>query len=216
MPAPPRPDPPTRFCKLVFNGSLEDAVWANVMWLYLTGSGEITVGDLGDLANACAGPYVDNFAPLQSELVSYETCQVVLYSDGETFDSVQPIGSTGERVGGSVLPANVAACISWKIAPHYRGGHPRTYLPGQLEVDLVTRTTWNATYVDALNSAALAFHLQIEDITDIGSGISTVEHGIASFVRDNEWRTPPVFYRIADAIVDSRVDTQRRRLGRDR
>jgi hypothetical protein len=67
-----------------------------------------------------------------------------------------------------------------------------------------------------LNSRANAFHAEVEGYGPIGGGIDTVEHGIISFQADNAWRTPPIFRRIISGRVDSRIDTQRRRLGRDR
>jgi hypothetical protein len=200
----------------VFNGTLGDAAWANVMWLFLTGSGEITHGDLSDLADGCFTAYGDNLMPLVSDSSLLTSCQIVLYETGDVFDATSVGAIAGAGTTGDTMPANVAACISWHIASHYRGGHPRSYLAGIGIASLSSPTTLSGSFLAAANSAAPAFHSDLEALGPIGSGITTVEHGIVSFVVDNDWRSPPVFRRITDGVVDSRVDSQRRRLGRDR
>lgn len=216
MPSGPRPEPPTRFCKLVYHGSFDDAAWTNVMWLFLTGSGEITTANLNDLADACSAAYSDNLLPLASTHVTLSDTQVVLYAGGgDVIEGVASVGGTGVQTG-TYLPANCAVCLSWQIAPHYRGGHPRTYLCGIPYEFVSGSTSINGSGISDYVSAGNAFHADLEAITGVGSGISTVEHGVASFVRDGAWRTPPVFYRIVGCAVDSRLDSQRRRLGSDR
>jgi hypothetical protein len=200
----------------VFTGGYQDALWTNVMWLFLTGSGTITHADIAELAGNCGVAYATNFAPLLDEDWFITSAQVVLYFDGDVFDAVAQSTVNGENASGDRLPANVALAISWGIASHYRGGHPRTYLCGFTSTQLLTTTTFLPATVGFVSDAANAFHTDVEDLGPIGSGITTVEHGIVSFATDGEWRDPPVFRRIQDATVDSRVDTQRRRLGADR
>jgi hypothetical protein len=195
---------------------MDQAIWNNVMWLFLTGSGEITTPELDDLAAACSEAYADNFLPLLSNLTTLEGTQVVLYSAGDAFEGVAGAGGSGSAGSTNNLPANITACVSWNIAPHYRGGHPRTYIPGLRIANVLDNTSWDPTFVSSLTSAGNSFHADLEAISGISSGISTVEHGVASFVRSGDWRDPPVFYRITSCTVDTRIDTQRRRLGRDR
>jgi hypothetical protein len=216
MPTGPRPEIPTRFVRCAFEGAYGTTLWSNVMWLYLTGSGEITVPELNALASAAGNQYATHFGPLLSTAWSISQCKVVLYSSGtDVFEGVGTVGVSGTG-SGIDLPAQVAACITWQIAPHYRGGHPRTYLSGITHDWTVDATTFASSFVGYLTDAAAAFHTGLEAISGISSGISSVEHGVASFVRAKAWRDPPVFYRIAGANVDNRIDTQRRRLGRDR
>lgn len=218
MPAGRRPTPATRQTKLIFSGLHGSVPWNNVMWLYLTGSGEITVPELDDLASACATAYTDNLLQFFGTITSFDRCQIVLYSAGDAFEGTANGGGAGPRVEGNSSKfhsSQVATCISWAIAPHYRGGHPRSYLPAGMTGDRTAPNQWSATFADGVSSAATAFHADLEAISGVSSGITTVEHGVVSFVRDGAWRNPPVFYRIAAAHVDRRVDTQRRRLGQD-
>jgi len=185
------------------------------MWLFLTGSGEITSADLNELADQCYQHYRDYLLLNQSTLSELQNTQVVLYSDGDAFEGNKNSADTGSEIGGEPLPANVALCISWKIHPVYRGGHPRTYVSGIQSDHLASVNSWEATKLTSWQARASQFHDNLEAIGSIGSGIETVEHGVVSFVRAGAWREPPVFYRILDSTVDSRVDTQRRRLGPD-
>lgn len=216
MPTGPRPEPPTRCTKLVYNGTFVDTSWTNVMWLYLTGSGTITTGDLNDLASACATAFGDNLLPQMDTESVHTSTQVVLYGSGDDVLEGHAAGTGTGGVSGNPLPASASIVITWQIAPHYRGGHPRTYLGGMSDAGQLSPSSWGTTFTDNTASAAIGFHNDIEAITGVGTGITTVEHGIVSFVRNDTWRDPPVFYRIAGANCDTRIDTQRRRLGADR
>lgn len=187
------------------------------MWGFATGSGTIVQDDLQDLASACSQAYSDNFMPLLAATSILEFTEVTLYSSGDDArDAFVSTGAAGGVTAGDELPAQVSACISWNIAPHYRGGHPRTYLCGHKSGQRGSSVAWTGAYQLALSSAAVSFHNDFEAIGPIGSGITTVEHGAVSFVSDGEWRDPPLFRRILTGRVDSRIDTQRRRLGPDR
>lgn len=191
------------------------APWANVMWLFATGSGEITTGDLNTLADALHTEYGDAFAPLLSQEWSLDHTKVDLWFDG---DQLQ--GDNSESVVGvqpvDPFPAQVACCISWQLAVHYRGGHPRTYIAGVGVDEANNNTTWQPSFIGFMTTQANLFHAGVEAIGPIGSGISSIEHGVVSFQSAKQWRTPPLFRRIAGGTVDTRIDTQRRRLGRDR
>lgn len=211
----PRPDPPNRTAKLVFTGHAGGAPWVNVMWLYLTGSGEITTGDLNTLAHSCFTEYKNRFLPLLHEYCELQTATVTLYEDGDALNGVYASAQSGSADRGALMPAQVALCISWQIPFAYRGGHPRTYLAGIPFGAMASTNSWEATYLTSANSQAVDFHDELEGLGPIGDGIETVEHGIVSFQKDGAWRTPPLFRRIVTGYVDNRIDTQRRRLGPD-
>ena len=185
------------------------------MWLFLTGDGEITHTVLQDLTDYCFTAYATGFMPILNQFSLLQSAQTTLYGpDDEVVDGY----TTGGTAGGdetSGLPANVAACITWRIAPHYQGGHPRSYMCGISQGAVASSTSFAGTFLTALNSAAVDFHGDLENFASEG-GIETVEHGVVSFILDKEWRDVPVFRRITTAVTDSRIDSQRRRLGRDR
>lgn len=185
------------------------------MWLYLTGSGEITTANLNALATACKSAYVSRFIPELRTEFELQSTTVTLYQDGDSLQGIDGSIVTGTTSTGSATSASIALCISWHIAPSYRGGHPRTYLCGIPTTALASVVSFSAGPLGSFRGRASSFHTDLEAITGVGSGIATVEHGIVSFVRGGEWRVPPVFYRITGSTVDTRIDTQRRRLGRD-
>jgi hypothetical protein len=215
VPDGPRPDPPARSAKVEFVGTYGEAPWVNVMWLRLLGSGDFDNGILHNEANLLFDQYALHFVPLLNVQAELEFARL---SAWDSAGIKQQQSNRPPVQGGKIqesLPASVAACVSWPIGVHYRGGHPRSYLVGGNVVEMDTTRTWVPAFVSAASAAADAFHTGVES-TAPGGDITFVEHGVMSFVRKKLWREPPVFYRIAlGARVDSRIDTQRRRLGPD-
>lgn len=213
MPTGPRPSPPTRSVKVVFTGSLQSAVWQNVMWGFATGSAEIPHSSAQSLSQDLFAAYGNYFLPFLSNSCFLNSCQVVVYGPEDEFVEGFESGATPGGVNDQPAPANVALCISWKVRTSFRGGHSRTYLCGvPVNAELDARL-WGDSVRAAAADAAQSFHNEFEGLTY--TGIESLEHGMMSFVHDKEWRVPPHFFRIYSWAVDGRIDTQRRRLGRD-
>lgn len=215
MPEGRRPDPPNRTIRAAFSGAFGNLPWSNIMWFYATGSGEISSETLVTLANDLFGVYAGAFqSPLSNSWV-FDLVELVLQADPEPLVANSDHVSVQGSNSGVYLPASCAACISWPIAAHYKGGHPRTYLTGIPQSALATAANFSGAWRSDLSDRASQFHTECEALGPY-DGIASLEHGVVSFVRDKLWRTPPVFYRIrSGAYVDGRVDTQRRRLGPD-
>jgi hypothetical protein len=146
---------------------------------------------------------------------AYELASVrAIDNSGETENAVTGVVGTAGGVSQAALSPNVAATISWTIAAHYRGGHPRMYLPGA-PVNAVTAAgsgTWTSTFRDALSAAGSAF---LTSFNEALVGSITEQIGTISFFRNKVARVPPVFYPYEEASVYSRLDSQRRRLGKE-
>jgi hypothetical protein len=183
------------------------------MWLFITGSGEVTQADLNSLVAFCGTKYASRFMPFLSVNTVLRDVHLVLFSPDNEDVAADAATNLAGSVSSAPMPAQVSIGISWSLAVSYRGGHARTYLPGVPASVMDALNTINNTTASGIASAAAGFHTDLEGFT--ASSIPSVEHGIVSFVRAKEWRTPPVFYRIVGAHVDARLDTQRRRLGRD-
>lgn len=199
----------------MFAGSYYDIRWSNVMWLYLTGTGVISNTVRQALCDSLYGKYASKFMPSLFSASILDVCELTVWDSGEATQSITTSAAVPGGVTGVGLPANVAVCITWRIAPHYRGGHPRTYLCGLAQSAMNNGTSITPTLQSTLQTKANEFHTEVEALTP-GTGISTVEHGAMSFVVAGAWRTPPIFRRILTARVDTRFDSQRRRLGKDR
>lgn len=215
MPPGARPDPPTRCCKVEFIGSYLEANWANVMWTFLTGSGLIDHATLQEIANYNFDAYAAELSPEVSFECVLEAVRINVWEGSE---ATQAISTRAQHAGGKLdpgLPANVALSIGWPLQVHYRGGHPRTYLCGITQASLGGTARVSAAYATDVQQRAQAFHTRIEAMP-AQAGIGSQLHGIVSFVNKKAWRQPPVFRRILDGPrVDTRLDSQRRRLGHD-
>lgn len=217
MPAGARPNPPAHVAHFSVEGVVDDAYpWACGFWVRNGNEDSPTVNNLTDVAEDIGDLFKANFARVSSSRLDYLVCRAIYYgpTGGELgVDSPMSGSGTGSA---SVLPANVAMCISWKVGPRYRGGHPRTYLAG---IDADTQedaTSFIGTEVATAQADANDF---LAGVNAINRGDFTDAHlGTVSFVLDNEWRTPPIFRDyVPDATtVDTRIDSMRRRLGRDR
>lgn len=122
------------------------------------------------------------------------------------------VGSNPGAQAGTPIPANCTACISWKSNLHYRGGHPRLYLPAPGTTTTVSGTRqWSVAYRTALANGAEAFR---GDLVTLYAG-RTARHVAVHRTVGGVVQTPPIVLAVVSASVDIRIDSQRRRLGPD-
>jgi hypothetical protein len=114
----------------------------------------------------------------------------------------------------AVHPGSVAMVISWKIARHYRGGHPRTYLTGQPHGAEIDGKSWSPAHTAAGAAAASNFLISVNGI-ELGAGEVGGELVCVHRQLGGAKLIPPVTSPIVNAVVDNRIDSQRRRLGPD-
>lgn len=113
----------------------------------------------------------------------------------------------------SSYPQSTSMCITWKIERHYRGGHPRTYLGPVRSGAIESPTSFTAAYVTAAAAGATSFLAGVNTLTMTGLPVRLVT---VHRYRDKVQLAVPTISPILSAVCDSRIDTQRRRLGRDR
>lgn len=117
----------------------------------------------------------------------------------------------GGVTGGS-LPPQSATVISWIIAPSYRGGKPRTYLPG-VPFSAITpagSSTLDPTFCGNARTSAETFRGHIGSHPVSGS---TLTLGSVSYFHGHTVRPTPIFNEYLGSKVHERVDSQRRRSG---
>lgn len=200
--------------RVVFTGRIGAASpWAAVMWGFVPGSTEVTTSALNTLAAFLGNAYGTNVINKMADAVHLDHCHISFY--GADLDLIE--GDATLALSGSVAPpsnsAQVALGITWRIAIGYRGGHPRTYVPGVPISAQLNERSVTSIFASSLAAGANTFHTNWEGYT--ADEIPSLQHGAMSFIRAKEWRTPPVFVRINGATVDTRLDTQRRRVGAD-
>jgi hypothetical protein len=110
------------------------------------------------------------------------------------------------------MALQVALCLSWSISDRYRGGHPRTYLPG-IDGTFVTggRLLTTAGHTAYLNAAA-GFLTNMNAMT---AGGSSWKMCCVRYFSQHQLLANPLVREISGQSVHGRIDTQRRRLGKE-
>lgn len=171
-----------------------------------------TTAECQSMANAVRAAWVSNVIPLQTTALTLTDVQVVDIGSA-TGNEATATGSTPGTVVAVALPASAAICWSWKIGRRYRGGHPRTYIGGLTGTDLLNPNTIAVARVTAHAAAAAAIRSAINGVM-VGGNVANM--CCVNYVRNKVPLDPPETDFFTGVSVDSRVDTQRRRLGRDR
>lgn len=122
----------------------------------------------------------------------------------------------GEGTGGTItngsrdgdqLSAGTAVVVSKHVSRHYRGGHPRSYLPLGSAGD-IANGIWASLFASDVESAWAGF---ISDCTSDGTGCVITGEISISYVNGGARRVTPVKDPILSYTVDTKVGSQRRR-----
>lgn len=205
---------PDESIRVAASGTFGASKWANVFWLtstHTTAIDSTTMNTLcGDIHDLIGGNYVQQMhvdSVLQDVKATYFPTGSPLVVAGEHTGSV-PGGVTE----GDPASASIAACISWQSGVYWRGGKPRTYVGGLPLSALQDETQLNGTFITTLLTNADNF---ISGMNALASGnFNSITFGLVSFLTGGTARVPPVFFPITGDAVHSRIDTQRRRLGK--
>ena len=197
---------------VIVKGSLVSTRWANVFHVLKANAQPWGDNELISLASGLRSAYVTNFGPV---MVAASFIGDVTATDlgSDTGGTATQSGNTPGTGAGASLPANVATGVSWKINRRYRGGHPRTYLPGVPVGAISDPNTFTGTHVTAVGNGANAFRTAIAAISVAGTSCSLVCVG---YRRQGVLLPVPLISQIQSGSCDTRPDSQRRRLGRDR
>lgn len=117
--------------------------------------------------------------------------------------------------GSGALPPQCAIAITWLgQGVTWRGGRPRTYLPnvpsGNVGGSVASLVSGIAL---SMANAAVGFMNDIAALTIAGSSVAL---GTVSYYSRGAFRTPPLWVPYVGAVVHDRLDSQRRRSGKER
>lgn len=157
--------------------------------------------------------WVDNILPMQHSSLSLGAVVAQDLTSDMGLAGVAE-GSDQGSITGTTLPANVAVCISVREQLRYRGGHGRMYLAAGDAGSVQDATTWGVDFRNFVRAAVEGWDAQIK-ATVAADGTHPV-YGILHRVRNRQILPAPMFSPALGYYVDSRVDSQRRRLGKDR
>lgn len=220
MANPPVPRPSPGITRVAFSGTFASAKWANVMHVNVPSSGSHTQAAADSLANSLHTFFGQAFAPVSNVNWVLEETNIVMFTGPTTVLEAVGTGAVTGQDSGSVLSAGTAIVISWKTSAYYRGGHPRTYLCGVTQDRLASATQWSAQTIQDYSGAAVGFRGAINGTTLPGGSTVTLGYlqvyppkGSTSVPK--VYLDPPIFHPFVSSSVHPRVDSQRRRLGRE-
>lgn len=203
--------PVPRTAKVIVSGTNGPTKWANVFHVgYLTDFLDGT--EVQALADQFYTAYANNVKPVMcsGSAIMQCTAQDISTNTGPVKDHIAT--TLGSNVAGPG-PAQVSACITWHVATHYKGGHPRTYLPAIPYTATSDGRSWGSSYQALLNTAASSLFTAVNAINVGAAGVVTLV--AVHRVRNKVVLNPPTTEPIVSVEVDTRIDTQRRRIGPD-
>ena len=198
--------------KVIIKQNIASVNVYNVMHVAAPVAAAWTAGGLAGLAGAIRNAWVTNVIPLQSVALTLTDVQCIDLSS-DTGEEGTVTGNTPGTLGSTTMPASAAICWSWKIARRYRGGHPRTYIAGVASAQLTNPNTITAPAITSHINAANALRVAINSFAFAGGTARLV---CVHYTRSKVILGAPLVSDITGANVDSRLDSQRRRLGKDR
>jgi hypothetical protein len=202
----------SQIVRVSYNGTYGGAKWANVFHVRYS-PGPPTQADMNSLATGLAAAWTSALAPLHSATVSMSGTTVVDLSSNVGLVGTDATLRAGTASTTTNLPANVALVGSFKIARRYRGGHPRMYLTGQLGANTTNTTTWIPAWVTSTSNGFTSWRTAINALTY--TSMPTINLVNLSYYSHGALRGTPVWDYVSSIVVHNRVDTMRRRLGKE-
>lgn len=185
----------------------------NVFHYQCTAAGPFTATQLNDIAIGFYTNWNGDVMPHLSvalDLNAVTTRDISVDLGGDGADGLNE--SNPGAVGGVVLPANVALVTSWREFESYRGGHPRTYLSGIPSAEQADPQHVTLAYGQAVQTAMTAFLGHINTQAGWPAGSPAGKLVVVHYTRHNAVLVPPNVFNILSCAVNTRIDSQRRRL----
>lgn len=203
---------PPGIARVVMSGTQGSSIWANVFHVKCTLGANPSIANwhscIGDFANA----YINElFAVVSNECTVNEASGTLMTGAETELRDVSGFSYTG----GNAFPAEsgqVCYLINWNTYAAWRGGKPRTYLPGAPEASVGRDGGIAGATLASLNGHITAFISAVEGISH--GDITIDEFGFLSYVHNKEWREPPMFWKIPAGSCNGFAATQRRRIRR--
>jgi hypothetical protein len=182
-----------------------------VQYLQVTTDGTKTAADLKTVIDAYVAAFFLRMKASMSASVTLNDVKAVWITS--VGNEIAYENSVNDVMTGGTMVGNVSTCIvlNWAIGAYYRGGHPRTYLPGVVLASTTNNNALTSAYQASIAAAAALWLSDTNALT--ATHILTVKLGTVSFQTLKAWRTPPIFRAYTSASVRAIMGTQRRRLG---
>lgn len=198
--------------RCVYSGTYGGAKWANVFYVRYA-PGPTAQADVTALAGGLRGAWNTSIKPCVSTAASLTQTVVTDLSSDTGLTGVDNTTTAGGNAGSTALPASVALTVSMKIARRYRGGHPRMYLVGQITTNTTNQTNWTPAWITTVGTNMEAWRQAVNALTY--PSMTVIQLVNLSYYSNKALRPQPTFDTITGIAVHSRMDTQRRRLGKE-
>lgn len=168
--------------------------------------GPPTSANCANMAEGIQGDAVLRFADLLNVGSSIGLVTVTDLSSDMGGEGTGGTISPGTRTGSAVAPGT-AVVVSKHVPRHYRGGHPRSYLPLGVVADIVTGK-WTSAFASDVHDAWVSFK---GDVSGEGIGCVLTNEISVSYFHAGAIRTTPVKDVIDNYTVAELIGSQRRR-----
>jgi hypothetical protein len=204
--------------RIILSGKYVAQNWANVMYAHTTGL-DPSEADLTTMATSLKTLWTTTLGTLSVNALTLTQVTVVDISSTSGLAGIWASTPVTGTIAGSASAAQIAGVISWKIARRYRGGHPRTYIPGIAQSSILNHREFTSGWVASAGTAANAWRGGINGMTFASMPLCAFVN--FSFYSKTDVPAPPhlraipVMNPILTHKVGSRLDSQRRRLGKE-
>lgn len=196
-----------------YAGTFQGAPWVNGFALSYNGTPPLQ-GQLDPLATALRQEWLSYWGGLLSDQTTLLSTTVWDISSTEGVSGVDNVVEHGQTVLTNLLPVNSAVVVSWPVVSRYRGGHFRTYIVPRSNLDITSGRLLNGSTVTAYQGAAAAFRTAVNTLSLNGSTLTLC--GVRYFpTGEGVVRTSGRPFPFGVPAVHGRLDTQRRRLGKE-
>lgn len=166
---------------------------------------------LGVVASGISQLWSTTWAPMHNTAVRLTEVEVTDIASASGAQGVSTTSHDGTRAG-TIMPVQVAAVVSWHVNFRWRGGHPRSYFPAGVSADITQGNTWATPFITAMGTAAQNWLSGMNSFS-ISGGVTTLV--CVRYFDQGALLPTPLVLPVANATFHTRVDTMRRRLGRE-
>lgn len=211
-------------CMVTLNGTNQGTKWQNKLHFSYPANYAVTASNLLSLMTGVQNAWSADIAPLCSTSVTLTSLQAVDLNarTGPINTLVPATPPVGTRTG-TAMPAQTALTASWVVQLRYRGGHCRTYFPGGVLADVTGGNQWVNTFRTLAATNFGNFLTAINAVTVATGAFQFImlSYYSGSHKVPGQPPPPPVLrpqpqpFNVAGVAVHPRIDTQRKRLGKE-
>lgn len=210
--------PVPQIIRVRYAGTRQGAPWVNGFALHYAGARPDNTA-MQTLADQMAGQWGNAWTTHLLTDTQLLTTQVWDITDASGASAESTQGHQGAVAVNGPMPCQVAVVVSWPVQDRWRGGHFRTYMPARNLTDTTNGRTLVNTSAQDYASAAALFRTNVNSMSWANGPV--VLCGVRYFPTGFDTSGKPLVKTTGQRrdfnipIVHTRLDTQRRRLGKE-